>query len=124
MPNPKRRHSQQRSAKRRTHYKAETVTLSKDSTTGEIHVRHRAHVSEGKLYYKGKVVAENLLLSNHLLLQYKCSLPEMNIGLRYDGWRLCTAGSGERCSDFICHGSISPANLFLIGDEAQISRIT
>ena len=59
MPNPKRRHSQQRSAKRRTHYKAETVTLSKDPTTGEIHVRHRAHVSEGKLMYKGKVVAEN-----------------------------------------------------------------
>ena len=58
MPNPKRRHSQQRSAKRRTHYKASGVTLSKDSTTGEIHVRHRAHVSEGKLIYKGQVVAE------------------------------------------------------------------
>ncbi len=58
MPNPKRRHSQQRSAKRRTHYKATTATLSTDSTTGEIHVRHRAHWSEGKLYYKGRVVAE------------------------------------------------------------------
>jgi large subunit ribosomal protein L32 len=58
MPNPKRRHSQQRSAKRRTHYKAVAVTLSTDSTTGELHVRHRAHVSEGKLFYKGKVVAE------------------------------------------------------------------
>ncbi len=58
MPNPKRRHSQQRSAKRRTHYKATEPTLSKDSATGEIHVRHRAHVSEGKLYYKGQVVAE------------------------------------------------------------------
>ncbi|CAF3515278.1 unnamed protein product [Rotaria sp. Silwood1] len=58
MPNPKRRHSQQRSAKRRTHYKAEEVTLSKDTTTGEIHVRHRAHVSEGKLFYKGKLVSE------------------------------------------------------------------
>ena len=58
MPNPKRRHSQQRSAKRRTHYKASATTLSTDSTTGELHVRHRAHVSEGKLYYKGKVVAE------------------------------------------------------------------
>jgi large subunit ribosomal protein L32 len=32
--------------------------LTTDSTTGETHVRHRAHVSEGKLYYKGKVVAE------------------------------------------------------------------
>ena len=58
MPNPKRRHSQQRSAKRRTHYKASEITLSKDSTKGEMNVRHRAHVSEGKLYYKGKVVAE------------------------------------------------------------------
>jgi large subunit ribosomal protein L32 len=58
MPNPKRRHSQQRSAKRRTHYKATPATLTTDTTTGEIHPRHRAHVSEGKLYYKGKVVAE------------------------------------------------------------------
>jgi large subunit ribosomal protein L32 len=58
MPNPKRRHSQQRSAKRRTHYVAQTVTLSKDTVTGETHVRHRAHVSEGKLFYKGKVVVE------------------------------------------------------------------
>ncbi len=58
MPNPKRRHSQQRSAKRRTHYKAEAATLTTDTTTGETHVRHRAHVSEGKLFYKGKLVAE------------------------------------------------------------------
>ena len=58
MPNPKRRHSQQRSAKRRTHYVAQEVTVSKDSTTGETHVRHRAHVSDGKLFYKGKLVAE------------------------------------------------------------------
>lgn len=58
MPNPKRRHSQQRSAKRRTHYKAVPKTLSVDVTTGETHVRHRAHWSEDKLYYKGKVVLE------------------------------------------------------------------
>ncbi|HJY21859.1 MAG TPA: 50S ribosomal protein L32 [Hanamia sp.] len=58
MPNPKRRHSQQRSAKRRTHYKADAPTLSTDAITGETHVRHRAHTSEGKLFYKGKVVAE------------------------------------------------------------------
>ena len=58
MPNPKRRHSQQRSAKRRTHYKAEAATLSTDKATGETHVRHRAHVSEGKLFYKGKLVSE------------------------------------------------------------------
>ncbi|MBN9349546.1 MAG: 50S ribosomal protein L32 [Chitinophagaceae bacterium] len=58
MPNPKRRHSQQRGAKRRTHYKATASTISVDKTTGESHERHRAHVSEGKLYYKGKVVSE------------------------------------------------------------------
>ena len=58
MPNPKRRHSQQRSAKRRTHYKAVAATLTTDSATGETHVRHRAYVSEGKLYYKGQVVSE------------------------------------------------------------------
>ncbi len=58
MPNPKRRHSQQRSAKRRTHYKATAATLSQDGTTGETHLRHRAHVSESKLYYKCKLVAE------------------------------------------------------------------
>jgi large subunit ribosomal protein L32 len=58
MPNPKRRHSQQRSAKRRTHYKAVAPTLSTDTTTGDIHVRHRAHVSEGNLIYKGQVVVE------------------------------------------------------------------
>ncbi|MBK7762344.1 MAG: 50S ribosomal protein L32 [Bacteroidetes bacterium] len=58
MPNPKRRHSQQRSAKRRTHYKATIDTLSTDKTTGEMHMRHRAHWSENKLYYKGRVVLE------------------------------------------------------------------
>jgi len=59
MPNPKRRHSQQRSAKRRTHYKATATTISTDATTGESHVRHRAHWTEGKLYYRGKVVIDN-----------------------------------------------------------------
>jgi large subunit ribosomal protein L32 len=58
MPNPKRRHSQQRSAKRRTHYKAVAGTISTDSTSGESHLRHRAHWSEDKLLYKGSVVLE------------------------------------------------------------------
>ena len=35
-----------------------SYAVTTDSTTGETHVRHRAHVSEGKLHYKGKVVAE------------------------------------------------------------------
>ncbi len=56
MPHPKRRHSNQRTAKRRTHYKAKPETLSTDPVTGETHLRHRAHWSEGNLVYKGKVV--------------------------------------------------------------------
>ena len=59
MPNPKRRHSQQRSAKRRTHYKAVAATFSTDATTGETHLRHRAHWNEGKLVYCGNVVIDN-----------------------------------------------------------------
>ncbi|HRP89511.1 MAG TPA: 50S ribosomal protein L32 [Edaphocola sp.] len=59
MPNPKRRHSAQRGAKRRTHYKAVAATLSTDSVTGETHLRHRAHWVEGKMYYRGKVVIDN-----------------------------------------------------------------
>ena len=58
MPNPKRRHSAQRGAKRRTHYKAVAATISTDATTGESHLRHRAHWSEGKMYYRGKVVSD------------------------------------------------------------------
>lgn len=58
MPNPKRRHSQQRGAKRRTHYKAEAETWSVDTVTGESHLRHRGHWVEGKLYYRGKVVID------------------------------------------------------------------
>ena len=36
MPNPKRRHSKTRTAKRRTHQKAGVPTLTKDANTGEI----------------------------------------------------------------------------------------
>jgi large subunit ribosomal protein L32 len=59
MPNPKRRHSAQRGAKRRTHYKAVAATFSTDPVTGETHLRHRAHWSEDKLYYRGNVVVDN-----------------------------------------------------------------
>lgn len=58
MPNPKRRQSSQRGKKRRTHYKAVAATISTDATTGEAHLRHRAHWSEGKLVYKGRVVMD------------------------------------------------------------------
>jgi large subunit ribosomal protein L32 len=58
MPNPKRKHSKTRRDKRRTHWKATASTLSVCPTTGETHMRHRAYWHEGKLYYRGKVVAE------------------------------------------------------------------
>jgi len=58
MPNPKRKHSKTRRDKRRTHWKATASTLSFCPTTGETHMRHRAYWHEGKLYYRGKVVAE------------------------------------------------------------------
>jgi large subunit ribosomal protein L32 len=68
MPNPKRRHSQQRSAKRRTHYKAVSATLTTDSTTGETHVRHRAHVSEVNCIIRVRLWLRRLLqkASKHL----------------------------------------------------------
>jgi len=58
MPNPKRKHSKTRRDKRRTHWKATASTLSVCPATGETHKRHRAYWHEGKLYYRGKVVAE------------------------------------------------------------------
>ncbi|HAE32133.1 MAG TPA: 50S ribosomal protein L32 [Flavobacteriales bacterium] len=58
MAHPKRKQSKTRRDKRRTHYKAESQQIATCSTTGEAHLYHRAYWSEGKLYYKGKVVME------------------------------------------------------------------
>ena len=58
MAHPKRRQSSTRRDKRRTHYKASVPQLAKCSTTGELHLFHRAHWHEGKLYYRVKVVME------------------------------------------------------------------
>ncbi|MDW7692398.1 50S ribosomal protein L32 [Flammeovirgaceae bacterium SG7u.111] len=58
MAHPKRKISKQRRDKRRTHQKLTLPTLATCPTTGETHVFHHAHWSEGKLYYKGKVVME------------------------------------------------------------------
>lgn len=59
MPNPKRKHSKTRRDKRRTHYKATAANVAICPTTGEAHLMHRAYWSEGKMYYKGKVVIDN-----------------------------------------------------------------
>lgn len=57
MAHPKSRVSKQRKRKRRTHYKATAPTLSIDATTGESHLRHRAHKNaEGDLYYRGSLL--------------------------------------------------------------------
>ena len=58
MAHPKRKVSKTRRDKRRTHYKASLPTLGKDSTTGELHLYHRAHWHEGKLYYRGQVLID------------------------------------------------------------------
>ncbi|MEN8788598.1 MAG: 50S ribosomal protein L32 [Flavobacteriaceae bacterium] len=58
MAHPKRKISKSRRDKRRTHYKATTPTLSKDPSTGELHLYHRAHWHEGKLYYRGQVLID------------------------------------------------------------------
>lgn len=58
MAHPKRRHSSTRRDKRRAHDSLQSKALSTDPTTGEVHQMHRAHVFEGNLYYKGKVVVE------------------------------------------------------------------
>lgn len=59
MAHPKRKISKQRRDKRRTHYKAVAPQIATDSTTGEAHLYHRAHWSEGKLYYRGQVLIDN-----------------------------------------------------------------
>ena len=59
MAHPKRKISKTRRDKRRKHFKAVTPTIAKDSTTGELHLMHRAHWHEGKMYYRGKVLIDS-----------------------------------------------------------------
>ena len=58
MAHPKRKISKTRRDKRRTHYKASSQQIATCPTTGEPHQYHRAYWSEGKLYYKGKVIID------------------------------------------------------------------
>jgi len=58
MAHPKRRISTTRRDKRRTHKKAVAANVAICPTTGQPHLSHHAHWHEGKLYYKGRVVAE------------------------------------------------------------------
>lgn len=58
MAHPKRKISKTRRDTRRTHYKATAPTLSTCSATGTVHVRHRAYMVDGNLYYNGKLLVE------------------------------------------------------------------
>ncbi len=58
MAHPKHKLSKSRRGKRRNHYKAELPTLSKCSTTGVVHLRHRAYQVDGALYYRGRLVID------------------------------------------------------------------
>ena len=60
MAHPKRKISKTRRDKRRTHYKASTPQITTCTSTGETHLYHRAHWHEGKLYYRGKVLIDNI----------------------------------------------------------------
>ena len=59
MAHPKRKISKTRRDKRRTHYKSTAPQIATCPTTGEPHLYHRAHLSEGKLYYRGQVLIDN-----------------------------------------------------------------
>jgi len=59
MAHPKSKISKQRKRKRRTHYKAEAPNVHVCEKTGEAHLRHRAYMHEGDLYYRGKVLVKN-----------------------------------------------------------------
>ena len=58
MAHPKRKISKTIRDKRRTHVKATASNVATSPTTGQPHLFHHAHWHEGKLYYKGKVIAE------------------------------------------------------------------
>ena len=58
MPNPKRKISNTRRDKRRTHYKATAAQIATCPITGEAHLYHRAYWHEGKMYYRGQVVID------------------------------------------------------------------
>ncbi len=54
MPNPTRRHSKSRGAKRRTHYKAVKPTVAACPNCGEMKLNHRACPNCG--YYNGRYI--------------------------------------------------------------------
>ena len=58
MAHPKRKISTTRRDTRRAHDFGTPKHLGVDPQTRETHQNHRAHVHEGNLYYKGKMIVE------------------------------------------------------------------
>jgi large subunit ribosomal protein L32 len=59
MPNPRNKHSKQRTRTRRAHHRAAMPTIAKCQVTGENHVYHHAYYDdEGNMRYKGKVLVK------------------------------------------------------------------
>jgi large subunit ribosomal protein L32 len=58
MAHPKRKQSKSRRNKRRSHDSLTQPNIATCPTTGQPHLYHQAHVYEGKMYYKGKVIVE------------------------------------------------------------------
>ncbi|HRJ27103.1 MAG TPA: 50S ribosomal protein L32 [Fimbriimonadaceae bacterium] len=54
MPNPKRRHSHARTAKRRTHYVTEMPEVSLNRQQGTSFPLHKRHNASPDGYYKGR----------------------------------------------------------------------
>ncbi len=59
MAHPKRKISKSRRDKRRTHYKATAAPVFVCTTTGTVHLPHRAYLVEGNLFYRGKMIVDN-----------------------------------------------------------------
>ncbi len=60
MPNPRNKHSKQRTRTRRAHDRAAMPTIAKCQATGETHVFHHAYRDdEGNLRYKGRVLVKS-----------------------------------------------------------------
>ena len=58
MAHPKSRISKQRKRKRRTHKKLSEPKVSICKSTGEPHMRHRAYMHDGDMYYKGQILVK------------------------------------------------------------------
>jgi len=54
MPNPKRRHSHQRTAKRRTHYTTDLPEVTANKNVGSDYNLHLRHHATPDGYYKGR----------------------------------------------------------------------